>query len=289
MLSIVITHHQTLALLKLCLKSIKENVGVLEYEVIVVDSQSEENTRELIKEEFPEVKIIYFSKNVGYAKIVNTGIKAARGDYILILNADIIILKGSILKMLEFIEGHPKVGIVGPQLLTFSNQPQSSCFHFPNLGVILARRTFLGKLKWGKKKLNRFLMKNDDLSVPKDVDWVQGSAMLARQTAIKKIGLLDERFFMYFEDMDWCRRFWQNRYRVVYLPTAQMSHYYYRVSKKWGGFLDIFLNKYTRLHLISALKYFWKWRKDKLKVGCQKPKNKVDYKDSNFRCFRKSN
>ena len=263
MLSIIITHHQTLALLKLCLKSIKENVGVLEYEIMVTDSQSEENARDLIKEEFPEVKIVYFSKNVGYAKIVNAGIKSAKGDYILILNADIIILKGAVLKMLKFIENHPKVGIIGPQLLTFSNQPQNSCFRFPTLGVILARRTFLGRLKWGEKGLNKFLMKNENLFATKNVDWVQGSAMLVRQTAIKKVGLLDERFFMYFEDMDWCRRFWQNEYSVVYLPTARMSHYYYRVSKKWGGFLDILLNKYTRLHLVSAFKYFWKWREGK--------------------------
>lgn len=261
MLSIVITHHQTLALLKLCLKSIKENIGSLEYEVIVSDSQSQKNARDLIKEEFPEVKIVYFSKNVGYAKIVNAGIKVAKGDYILILNADIIILKESVLRMLEFIKNNHNIGIVGPQLLTFSNQPQNSCFRFPNLGIILARRTFLGRSKWGSKKLNEFLMKDEDLSVPKNVDWVQGSAMLVRQTAIKKVGLLDERFFMYFEDMDWCYRFWKNNYSVVYLPAAQMSHYYYRVSKKWGGFLDIFLNKYTRLHLISAFKYFWKWRR----------------------------
>ncbi len=260
MLSIIITHHQTPALLKLCIKSIRDNIGALEYEMIIVDSQSEANTRSLIEEKFSEVKLIYFLKNVGYAKIVNAGIKIARGDYVLILNADILVLKKSVPKMLKFIKDHPKIGIVGPQLLTFGNQPQSSCFRFPSLGAILARRTFFGRSKWGKEKLNQFLMKNENLSIPRNIDWVQGSAMLVRQTAIKKVGLLDERFFMYFEDIDWCRRFWQNGYKVVYWPTVQMSHYYYRVSKKWGGVLDILLNKYTRLHLISAFKYFWKWR-----------------------------
>ena len=260
MLSIIITHHQTPALLKLCIKSIRDNIGDIEYEITIVDSQSEDGTRDLIEEKFSKAKLIYFLKNVGYAKIVNAGIKTAKGDYVLILNADILILKESVSKMLKFIKDHPKVGIVGPQLLTFSNHPQSSCFRFPTLGAILARRTFFGRLKWGKEKLNQFLMKNENLSVPRDIDWVQGSAMLVRQTAIEKVGLLDERFFMYFEDIDWCRRFWQNGYKVVYLPTTQMSHYYYRVSKKWNGVLDVFLNKYTRLHLISAFKYFWKWR-----------------------------
>jgi GT2 family glycosyltransferase len=269
MLSILITHHRTPVLLKLCLKSIEENIGSVdiaqdrqfEREIIIVDSQAEPETQELIKEKFPAVRFISFSKNIGYAKIVNEGIKAAQGNYILILNADIIVLKEAIIRLLEYLEQHPEVGIVGPQLLTFSNQVQSSCFHFPSLGAIIARRTFLGRLNWGKQKIKQFLIQEEDFSSPQPVNWLQGSAMLVRRKAIEKVGLLDERFFMYLEDTDWCRRFWQNGYQVVCYPTAQMAHYYYRASKKWGGFLDVLLNKYTRLHIISALKYFWKWRR----------------------------
>lgn len=260
MLSIIITHHRTPVLLRLCLKSIKENIGEIEHEIFVIDSQAEPETENLIKERFPSVRFISFSKNVGYAKIVNAGLKSSQGEYLLILNADIIILKESINRLLKFIQSYPQVGLVGPQLLTFSNLVQDSCFHFPNIGAIVARRTLFGKLNWGRKKIGQFLIKEEDLSSLRAVDWLQGSAMLVRQEAIEKVGLMDERFFMYLEDADWCRRFWQNGYQVVYLPTAQMSHYYYRTSKKWGGFLDILLNKYTRLHLISAFKYFWKWR-----------------------------
>lgn len=260
MLSIIITHHRTPVLLKLCLKSINENIRDINHEIIVVDSQTESATQDLIEEKFPQVKFIPFSKNVGYVKIVNTGIKASRGEYILFLNADIIIFKDAISQLLEFIKSRPQVGIVGPQLLTFNHQIQSSCFRFPTIGAILARRTFLGKLNWGKKKISRFLMTGEDLSFIKTVDWVQGSAMLVRKEAIEKVGLWDERFFMYLEDTDWCRRFWQNGYQVVYLPFAQVFHYYGRASKKWGGFLDAFFNKYTRIHLISAAKYFLKYR-----------------------------
>jgi len=89
---------------------------------------------------------------------------------------------------------------------------------------------------------------------------VQGSAMLVKKDLIDKIGLLDERFFMYFEDTDWCRRFRENGYKVVYLPDAQMSHYYHRASKKMGSILDILFNKYTRIHIQSSLKYFSKWK-----------------------------
>jgi len=264
MLSIVITHHRTPVLLKLCLKAIKENIEDLNHEIIIADSESETETRDLIKEKFPRVKFVHFSKNVGYAKVVNAGIKESQGEYILILNADILVIRDAVSKMLEFLENSPKVGIIGPQLLTFSNRFQSSCFRFPTIGAILSRRTFLGKLNWGKKRIDHFLMQNEDFSSTRNVDWLQGSAMLVRKEAIDKVGLMDERFFMYLEDADWCRRFWQDNYEVSYLPAAQMSHYYYRVSKKWNGFLDVFLNKYTRIHLISALKYFWKWRNSAL-------------------------
>ena len=265
MLTIIITHHKTPILLKLCLKSIIENIENIEYEVIIVDSQTESIVKDLIeekifKEKKDKIKLISFSKNIGYAKLVNAGIKSANGDSVLILNADILILKNSIYEMVNFMKDNPQVGIIGPQLLTFSNEIQNSYFKFPTLGAILARRTFLGKLKWGKKKLNEFLMEEENSSFKK-VDWVQGSAMLVRKEAIDKVGLMDERYFMYLEDTDWCRRFWQNNYEVIYLPSAKMSHYYYRVSKKWNSFLDILFNKYTRIHLISAFKYFWKWRK----------------------------
>ncbi|MFH1671753.1 MAG: glycosyltransferase family 2 protein [Candidatus Portnoybacteria bacterium] len=261
MLSIIITHYQSPTLLKLCLESIKKNIGDLEYELIVLDSQAEEDTRDLIKEYFPQARYIPFLKNItNYAKLVNIGLKKAKGEYILILNHDIIILNDAIIKLLNYIKENSQVGIVGPRLLTFSNQAQESCFRFPNIGAVIARRTLLRKFNWGKERLSDFLIKDKDFSSPQPVDWMQGSAMLVRKEAIKKVGLWDERFVRYFEDTDWCRRFWQNNYQVVLLPQAQVSHYYGRHSKKWGPFLDPFLNKYTRMHLISAFKYFLKWR-----------------------------
>lgn len=264
MISIIVTHHKTPILLKLCLKSILENVKS-EYEIIISDSQTKEIIKEIIEEKIfrenkDKITLFSFKKNVGYAKLVNKGIKAAKGDKFLILNADIIILNDSVKKMVDFMDKNPKVGIIGPQLLTFSNQVQNSYFKFPTIGSILARRTFLGKIKWGEKKLNYFLEEIDNNN-PKEVDWVQGSAMLVNKKAVDKVGLMDERYFMYFEDTDWCRSFWEKGYKVIYLPLAQMSHYYYRSSKKWNSFFDILFNKYTRIHLKSAFKYFWKWRK----------------------------
>ena len=262
MLSIIVTHYRTPVLLKSCLESIKKNIDNLEYEIIILDSQAEKEYKELVKDIFPQVKYIPFSENISnYAKLVNVGLNEIRGEYVLILNHDIVILNNAINKLLDFLEENPEVGLVGPQLLTFGNEIQDSCFRFPTIGTMAARRTFLGKTNWGKKKIDQFLMKDKDLNLPTKVDWLQGSAMMVRKEAIIKVGLWDERFNRYFEDTDWCRRFWEKRYQVVYSPIAKVSHYYGRHSKKWGGFIDIFLNKYTRMHILSFLKYLIKWRK----------------------------
>ena len=260
MLSIIITHHKTPELLDLCLKSIEDTIGNIDYEIIVLDSESEEKTEQIIKEKYPEVKIIPFKKNLGYSKIVNTGLREIKGDYVLILNADIIVLKGAISELLKFMEENPEIGILSPQLLGFTGDIQVSCFSKPTINAILARRTFFGKFKPGRSALKKFLISDWDRKSIKEVDWVQGSAMMIKKEAIDKVGLFDENFFMYFEDADLCRRFWNAGYKVVYYPKAQMAHYYHRSSKKWGGLLDLVMNKYTRIHIVSAVKYFLKYR-----------------------------
>ena len=258
-LSIIITHHNTPELLNLCIKSIKDTVKNLQYEIIVVDGESKNRSREFIKDKYPDIKLISFEKNVGYSRIVNAGIREVVGDNILILNADIIVLDDAVMEMMKFLDEHKKVGIVGPQLLDFTNKIQASCFMNPSFKAIIARRTFLEKTRWGKNILDKFTINDWDKNSSRKVDWVQGSAMMVRREAIDKVGLWDERFFMYFEDADWCRRFWQSGYEVVYLPSAKMFHYYHRSSKKFGIIIDIILNKYTRTHINSALKYFKKY------------------------------
>jgi hypothetical protein len=258
-LSIIISHHNTPELLNLCIKSIEETVKGLDYEVFVADSESKEDNRNFIKEKHPEVKFVAFRKNLGYSKTVNAGIKASEGDCVLILNADIIILGNAVSEMADFMDENPKVGIVAPQLVDFTNNIQASCFSNPNFKTVIARRTFLGKTKWGKMVLDKFTMADWDKNSNREVDWAQGSAILVRREAIEKVGLFDEEFFMYFDDADWCRRFWQKGYKVVYLPSAKMAHYYHRSSKKFGAIFDLIFNKYARTHIISAIKYFKKY------------------------------
>jgi len=264
-LSVVITHYKTPELLALCIESIENTAENISHEIIVVDSETSKKNEKFILEKYPQVKFIGFEKNVGYAKLVNAGIRKAAGKFVLILNADIIVLKDAIKEMFGYIDRNPQTGIIGPQLLDFTNNIQTSCFSDPDWGAILARRSFLGKLNWGKEKLKKFAIGEWDRKSVREVDWVQGSAMFVKRELVDKIGLMDERFFMYFEDADWCRRFRQAGYKVIYLPSARMSHYYHRASKKLGFVLDILFNKYTRIHILSSLKYFSKWKKNENK------------------------
>jgi hypothetical protein len=257
-LSIVITHHQTPKLLDLCINSIKKTIGALEHEIIIVSSESREKDEEFIKDKWPETKNIYFEKNTGYSKLVNTGIKASTGDFILILNADIMILEGAIPEMIKYLEANQNVGIVAPRLEDYTGNLQVSCFNDPIPRLIIARRTFWGKTKQGGKVLARASVLSDD-NIVKEVDWAQGSAMMFKKDLVNEVGFWDERFFLYFEDSDWCRRIRQKGYKVVYLPIAKMIHYYHRSSKKLGVLGDLIFNKYTRIHILSAIKYFKKY------------------------------
>lgn len=258
LLSIIITNYKTPELLKLCLKSIKLAGAGLDYEILVLDSEGQEETEEVLKESFPEIKLISFKKNIGYAKLVNAGLSRAGGRYILILNADIILSKDSLQKMVEYLERNPKAGMLGPQLLNFNGTVQESCFRFHRPMTIVYRRTFLGRTKWGKKELARFTMRDFDRQSIKEVDWLLGAALMLKKTAWEQVGPMDERFFLYFEDTDWCRRFWEIGWRVVYFPQSKIYHYHIQASKKGKGILDILISKYTRIHLASAVKYFLK-------------------------------
>jgi len=258
MLSIIITHYKTPDLLKKCLDSIK-TLGSVKTEIFVCDSQYEQSTKQMIENSYPWVHYIGFKDNVGYGKLVNAGLKSATGNYYLILNADIIVSSEGVLRMIEYMKNNQEIGILGPKLINIDGSFQNSCFRWYNFLTVLARRTFLGKTNIGNKILSNFLMQDYDKKTPKEVNWVMGSAFMTSAKAIKKVGGMDERFFMYFEDVDLCKRMWQSGFKVVYFPYAQFIHYHLKSSDTKGGILDIFTNRLTRVHIISYIKYTLKW------------------------------
>ncbi|MEX0869883.1 MAG: glycosyltransferase family 2 protein [Candidatus Spechtbacterales bacterium] len=230
-------------------------------EIIVSDSETIKETFEMMTSYFGGVKYIQSEKNIGFGKCANRGIDAAEGEYIFIMNADTIISSPEELnKLIEYMEENEKAGIVGPKLLNFDETHQRSAFRYYSPMTILFRRTFLGKTSRGKKALDEFVLKDKKnlLNNPTRVDWLMGSAILTKKEHLEKIGGFDENFFMYMEDVDLCRRFWESGLEVVYFPKAKMYHFHGKASRNHSTITSLF-NKYTRVHVASAYKYFRKY------------------------------
>lgn len=258
--SIAINSYKNTELLRLCIESIKRNVKDVSFEVIVVDGETQESTAMMMREDFPDVRFFSFAENVGFRMLVQKGLEMSRGKYALLLNSDIIVTPKSVEAMHAFLKTRPDVGMVGPKLLGFNELFQASCFRFYKPVTILYRRTFLGRFAFAQKHIDWFLMKDYDHEHPQEVDWLMGSAMMVSLEAVKKVGYMDLRFFMYMEDVDWCRRFWEHGCKVVYYPLVHMYHYHGKGSASGGFIRSLLSNKLMWYHIASALKYFKKYK-----------------------------
>ncbi len=258
-LSIIVASYKNPELLRLCLTSIKKNYTGINYELIVADGETEEATEIMMREDFPEIVFVPAKENIGFGGLVRNGYAKSTGKFVLILNSDILIKKNSIEILLDYIEKNPDVGIVGPQLLGFDEKFQPSSFRFYTPLTIIYRRTFLGKFGFAKKHLDNFLMQDSDHRSIMNVDWLMGSALMTRREGIEKVGLMDPQFKMYFEDTDWCRRFWENDYRVVYNPDAKIYHYHGKGSAGKSILKTLASNRLAWIHIASAIKYFKKY------------------------------
>lgn len=259
-LSIIVANYRNPQMLKVCLDSIIKQVTDVSYEIIVADSATQEDTEMLMREEFPKIPFFPFKENVGFQAMVKKGIENSSGQYLLILNGDIIVTEDSVQKMLAFLKKDTSIGMIGPKLLNFNGTLQISCFRFYKPWTIVYRRTPLGRLPFAKKHLDWFLMNDYDHINAREVDWLMGSSLMVSRKALDKVGLMDPQYFMYMEDVDWCRRFWENGFKVFYYPEVSMHHYHGKGSAKGGVIRSLLFNKYTWIHISSALKYFKKFQ-----------------------------
>jgi len=257
-LSIIILNYRARGLLKECLKGIKAVQPKLDYEIIVVDNASGDGTPAMMAENFPDIKFIASDKNLGYAKGNNLGIGEAKGRYVMIMNPDIVVFPDVLEKLAQFMDSRPDAGIVGPKLLNPDKSLQFSCYRFPDFWVPLYRRTPLGKLGFAKKKLDNYFMKDFDHRSTREVDWLLGGCLLIRRRALDDVGLLDERYFAYFDDVDLCRSMWEKKWKVVYYPEVAVVHFHRRESAEGNWWSGVF-KKVTRIHMASWFKYFRKW------------------------------
>lgn len=257
--SIIIVHTFEKKMIRQTLRGIRRAAPKIQFEVIVVDNNPPEGMEEVLKNEFPEARYFRNPKNIGFGAAMNVGIREARGRYVLIFNPDIVVGPGSLEELTRFMDEHPDVGVVGPRLKNPDGSLQYSCYRIPSLLLPAYRRTPLGKLPMGKAAVADYMMYNVSHDETMDVDSLIGAAMFTRKTALAKVGLFDERFFMYYEDNDLCRRFWENGFRVVYHPRSEMIHYHRRASAD-GGLLQQLMNRFAWIQIASAIKYLLKYR-----------------------------
>lgn len=258
-MTIIILNYKMKGLVRNCLRSIFEKNLTFPFEIIVVDNDSCDGIEQMLREQFPAVKFMQSGKNLGMGAGNNIGIRMAAGKYVLIINPDIFVLPGAIERLYNFCVQHPDVGLAAPRLLNPDRSLQYTCYRWHRFWTPLFRRTILARLDFAKKEVARFLMSDWGHNETREVDWIQGSCFLTPKKVFDEVGLFDERFFMYFEDTDLCRRIKNAGYKVMYLADAEVIHLHRRQSAD-GGLMKILFNKLTRIHIASWVKYLWKWR-----------------------------
>jgi hypothetical protein len=215
-----------------CLKSVFEETKGIKFEAIYVDNGSEDDSIEMVKNEFPEVKIIENSENLGFIKANNQGIKIARGRYVLLLNSDTIILDNAIAKTVGFADGHQEAAVVGCKVLNPDKSLQRSCFMYPSILNAFLSATYLYKVFPKSRFFAREEMTWWDFDDVREVETIKGCFSLVRMEAIKQVGLMDELLFVYGDDIDWCYRFVKKGWKVLFTPEQRIIHFGGQTTKK---------------------------------------------------------
>jgi N-acetylglucosaminyl-diphospho-decaprenol L-rhamnosyltransferase len=249
----------TPGLIRQLLKGFEDAKLSFSFEYILVDNGVGDGTGEMVRERFPWVRVIDAPGNIGFGAGNNLAFREAKGDYVMLLNPDLTIFAGEIEKLLAFADANPDIGLIGPKLLNPDRSLQRSFHRFPTPFIPIYRRTFLGRLERGEKAIKAYLMEDADPNVTQDVDGLFGAAILIRRPALDQIGEFDERFFMYFEDVDLCRRAWENGWRVCYAPITEFVHYHQRESEVKHVW-HVATNRVLREHIKSAFRYFLKYK-----------------------------
>lgn len=224
-LSVIIVGWNVVELLRRALQAIyTTTAGGQIPEVIVVDNASTDGTPAMVRTEFPQVHLIASSTNLGFTRGNNRGIARAGGDMILLLNPDTEVIGNALERMVAYLQAHPAVGLVGPRLLNPDGTPQSSRRRFPTLPVLFLESTWCEGLA-PAATLDRYMVRDRADTLAQEVDWVTGAAMLVRREVIEQVGPLDEGFFMYSEELDWCHRIRDAGWSIAYTPDAEIVHY----------------------------------------------------------------
>lgn len=259
-LSVIILNYNTRDILRRALAAVFASQTNYQYEVLVADNGSQDGSQEMVRREFPQVKLIKNNANLGFSKGNNAAIKQANGKYILLLNSDTEVADDALDLSVKYLMEHPQVGALGAKLLLPNGElDQATRRKFPNPWNSFLRL-------FGFKKFSDYNI-NADIDQESEIDATVGAYIMVPKAVIDKVGMLDEEFFMYGEDLDWCWRIKEAGYKIVYYPKAMVKHYKYGSSQSIPFFIirqaheamRIFYRKhYSTQHnfLLNALVYF---------------------------------
>lgn len=226
-LTTVIVNWNTRDYLRDCLKSIFAKKYPFSHQVVVIDNASSDDSARMVQREFSQVRLMAQKENLGFAKANNLVIRRTDSRYILLLNPDTLVLKDAIEQLINFADEHREVAVVGPQLLNEDGSHQISTGNVPLTIVtplVSAISPLIDVYKW-QKRLSPLWYRWQHLSQPQEVNYIGGACMLIRRSVLPKVGLLDENFFMFNEELDWCERFHQAGCKIYYLPQARVIHF----------------------------------------------------------------
>ncbi|MEE4188788.1 MAG: glycosyltransferase family 2 protein, partial [Roseobacter sp.] len=245
-LSIVIVNWNTQNLLRDCLRSVRAGLEGLKAEVFVVDNASSDGSCDMVVSEFPEVLLLKSASNLGFAGGNNMALRQASGRYVLLLNTDTLVHGKVLPDAVAWLDRHPACGIMGPKVLNADGSVQASCSAFPSLGYLAMQTCGLTRIR----RFDSYRMTGWDRTTERQVDIISGAAMFVRASAIRQVGLLDEAFFFYGEETDWCRRFAKAGWQVVFTPIPEITHFGNGSARKLNHKRDVLMTEgTTRLHL----------------------------------------
>ena len=260
-LSVIIVNYNHKYFPRLAVEALEKSKTDFPFEIIVVDNDShDEESMGFLERAHNEkrIQLIRSPRNVGFGQGNHLGVQYARGKILFFHNPDVAVEPDSLQKMVDFLEHHHDIGLIGPKLMYSSGKIQDSCRRNMRVGDLIFKRTFLGKLPFLRGRVQKYLMEDFDHDKIQDVDLITGAAIMMSRTVYDKVGGFDKRYFLFMEDFDLCREVWKANLRVVYYPEASMLHYHKRLSE--GSFFKLIRKKVFWLHVSSAIKYFWKWR-----------------------------
>src|SRR5262245_998381 len=225
-LSVIIVNYQARELLLHCLAALAPDLAPLASEIVVVDNDPADGAPRALAARFPAVRVIANAENVGYGRAANQGIRATRGEFVLVMNPDCDPEPGAVRTLIDYLRAHPRVAIAGPTLLGLDGRIEHSARAFPDHFTFLFNRySLLTRLFPNNRYSRRYLMSDWDHRSQREVDWLTGAFLMVRRAAIDQVGGFDEAFFMFNEDVDWCRRMKLAGWANVYVPEARVVHH----------------------------------------------------------------